>query len=515
MAEIKQQSAEEVLAEMNRMPLFMTTLDETDGEGGENPLLEAMKALAYEGTRYEVAENFRQQGNDCARAKQWNDAKEFYDKAIAALKGPQRTPDPDANTKGGQVIEVELDEEEEAKKEKVVEEASYVNRALCNLEKSKSPPPSISLQASFAPKGKCPKVRPCSNARVVLKRASGRPLRCRKRCNEEARDGSKYCPRDSTTTYNEQSASSLPPRLLSLGSCSPIRSSPTIIQFYTSAIWFTMSARQPTPDDRPNRARDRFKSNIMRYWPNTMLTPASENYRFCINDCASTLRLNPSNIKAYYRSGSACLALDKLAEAADACSFGLALDPSNAPLKALSEKISKRSAYVAKVESDRKAREDKLRAEKATLDLALKARNVTVRTTTDESPDLEDAKIALQNPLDPSSPLSYPTLILYPAHSQSDFVKAFNEHQALPEHLKYIFPLPWDEEEEYTVDNVEAYMETAAGGLIKVGKKMALHKVLGSGKVVVSDGLVRISVVPKAKSAAWIEEFKKRRGTTA
>jgi hypothetical protein len=42
-----------------------------------------------------------------------------------------------------------------------------------------------------------------------------------------------------------------------------------------------------------------------------------------------------------------------------------------------------------------------------------------------------------------------------------------------------------------------------------------LHKVLGSGKVVVSDGLVRISVLPKDKSAAWIEEFKKRRGTTA
>ena len=139
MAEIKKQSAEEVLAEMNRMPLFMTTLDETDGEGGENLLLEAMKALAYEGTRYEVAENFRQQGNECARAKQWNDAKEFYDKAIAALKGPQRKPDPDADAEGGQVIEVELDEEEEAKKEKVVEEASYVNRALCNLEKSELP----------------------------------------------------------------------------------------------------------------------------------------------------------------------------------------------------------------------------------------------------------------------------------------------------------------------------------------------------------------------------------------
>jgi hypothetical protein len=134
MAEIKSQSAEEVLKEMNRMPLFMTTLDETDGEGGENMMLEALRAMAYEGTRAEIAENFRQQGNECARAKQWTDAKEFYDKAIAALKGPQRKPDPDAS--GPEVIEVELDEEEEAKKEKVTEEACYVNRALCNLEKS-------------------------------------------------------------------------------------------------------------------------------------------------------------------------------------------------------------------------------------------------------------------------------------------------------------------------------------------------------------------------------------------
>lgn len=246
-----------------------------------------------------------------------------------------------------------------------------------------------------------------------------------------------------------------------------------------------------------------------------MLTLRTENYRSCINDCASTLRLNRSNIKAYYRSGSACLSLDKLAEAKDACEFGLKLDPSNAPLKALAEKIQKRSDYIAKVEADRRAREAKAASERATLDLALKARNVTLRTTTDEAPDLEDATIKLENPLDPSSPLSYPCLLLYPAESQSDFIKAFNEHQTLPEHLEYIFPMPWDTKNEYTINNVEAYMETAAGGLIKVGKKIALHKVLGSGKVVVSDGLVRISVVPKAKSAAWIEEFKKRRGTRA
>lgn len=135
MAEVKSQSVDELMKEMNRLPLFMTTLDETDGEGGENLALEAIKALAYEGTRAEIAENFRQQGNECARAKQWKDAKEFYDKAIAALKGPQTQQDPDA--RGPDVIEVDVDEAEEAKKEKATEEACYVNRALCNLEKSK------------------------------------------------------------------------------------------------------------------------------------------------------------------------------------------------------------------------------------------------------------------------------------------------------------------------------------------------------------------------------------------
>lgn len=133
MAEVKSLSVDELVQEMNRMPLFMTSLDDTDGKGGENIALEALKALAYEGTRAEIAENFRQQGNECARAKQWPDAKEFYGKAIAALNGPQNARDPDAA--GPDVIDVQVDEEEEAKKERATEEACYVNRALCNLEK--------------------------------------------------------------------------------------------------------------------------------------------------------------------------------------------------------------------------------------------------------------------------------------------------------------------------------------------------------------------------------------------
>ena len=135
MASMKSQTADEVLKEMNRIPLFMTTLDETDGEGGENAGLEALKALAYEGTRAEVAENFRQQGNDLARRKKWSDAKEFYDKAIAALKAPRKPQDAEDHAN---IEVVEIDEETE-QKERDIEEACYVNRALCNLEKSMAP----------------------------------------------------------------------------------------------------------------------------------------------------------------------------------------------------------------------------------------------------------------------------------------------------------------------------------------------------------------------------------------
>ncbi|RAR03281.1 tetratricopeptide repeat protein 4 [Stemphylium lycopersici] len=372
MAEVKSKGMDDLLKEMNRMPLFMTSLDETDGEGGMNEALEALRAMAYEGTRAEIAENFRQQGNECARAKQWSDAKEFYNKAIAALKGPQTSRDPDAE--GPDVIDVEVDEQEEAKKERAIGEAVYVNRALCNLEK--------------------------------------------------------------------------------------------------------------------------------------------KNYRSCIQDCVAALHINPSNVKAFYRSATAGLELNKLDEAAWACNKGLSLDPANAPLKALKTKIDTRKKYIESVEKARKEREAKAASERTTLALALKARNILTRSTA-KPPDLEDATVKLDNSMDPSSLLSFPVILLYPMDSQSDFVKAFSEREKLDDHLSYIFPLPWDTNHEYAMDKVEAYMETSSGGLIKVGKKMSLGKVLGSGKPEIVDGLVTVSVVPKDKAAGWIEEFKKRKGKAA
>lgn len=88
-------------------------------------MLDALRSLQNEGTRAEVALNFREQGNEHAKAKNWRDAKEFYTKGIAVLNAKEDKWDKPKD------VEVEQKMLREAA------EACYINRALCNLELSK------------------------------------------------------------------------------------------------------------------------------------------------------------------------------------------------------------------------------------------------------------------------------------------------------------------------------------------------------------------------------------------
>ncbi|KAI4759738.1 TPR repeat protein-like protein [Aureobasidium sp. EXF-12344] len=369
MATARQYTADEMWQMLNKSPLFMTELDETGEDGGENVALEAIKALAYEGTRAENAASFREQGNDNARLKRWKDAREFYDRALAALKLPQKRADA---VEGSEDVEhdlVELDEEEESRKEKEHEEASLVNRALCNLE--------------------------------------------------------------------------------------------------------------------------------------------LKNYGSCNRDCAAALKLNPLNVKAYYRSGMGNFHLDKLPAASWSCDLGLKTDPANKSLLLLQEKIAKRRTQIERAEREQREREEKALKEKQTLALALKGRNIATRSTTTAPPQLEDAAVQLEDPTDAASTLSFPCLLLYPLHNQTDFIKSFAEDESVGQHLEYIFPLPWDEDQQYLPENVECYIETKTGGLVKAGKKMALLRILNTGKVEIVDSLLRINVVPKSRAQEWVDNFKK------
>lgn len=368
-ADEPKQSMEDLAAELKRHPFFATTPE--DIAAAENtPELEALRALAYEGTRAEVAENFREQGNDAAKLKDWLNAKEFYNKALAALKLARR-PDELADLKGqGQGWE-----QREMATERDLCEKCLSNRALCHL-------------------------------------------------------------------------------------------------------------------------------NL-------------KNYRSCSLDCVAALKIQPSNVKAHYRLAQALLALGKLDEALKACIAGLVVDPNNASLAQNKEAIIKVLELREKKEADRKAREERTAQQDKVLKAAIVARELRTRTTPNP-PDLEDAGPSLvPDPLDPTSSLVLPLLILYPLHSQTDFVKQFGEDQTLPDHLDYLLPLPWDEKHEYSEgkkDKTDAFLETAEGGLVKWGKKVELLRVLITGKVEIVDNVVTVNIIPKTRTTEWLAEFKKRKG---
>lgn len=65
------------------------------------------------------------------KAKRWKEAKDFYSQALRALHEDQAT-------NSGKNTGEDSDPEAEVQKEKEVEEACYVNRALCNLSLSAS-----------------------------------------------------------------------------------------------------------------------------------------------------------------------------------------------------------------------------------------------------------------------------------------------------------------------------------------------------------------------------------------
>lgn len=238
----------------------------------------------------------------------------------------------------------------------------------------------------------------------------------------------------------------------------------------------------------------------------------AENYRSTTLDCAQALKVNPKNVKAYYRSSMALLALDKIAEATDTVVRGLAIDPNNKSLQQVSEKITARKEVLDKIAARKRKEAETKQKEKLLLSTALEARQIRVRKT-DAKPDMEDAHIALTpDPLSPESTLVFPVMFLYPMDAQTDFIKAFSEMDCLHDHLEYLLPLPWDTKQEYQSATVDCYMETVTGGLIKVGKKLPLLQVLSGGKVEVVDELVRIIVVPRAKTGKFVEEFKARKG---
>ncbi|KAM3558722.1 hypothetical protein ARSEF4850_004466 [Beauveria asiatica] len=235
------------------------------------------------------------------------------------------------------------------------------------------------------------------------------------------------------------------------------------------------------------------------------------NHRSVWLDCAAALRLDPRSVKAYYRAARALVRADRVAEADDMCARGLSFDADSAALRGVAAEIAQRAGQLDARRRREEEREATARRREKLLRAALAARGIPMRSSTDRPPEMEDAAVRLvPDPDDPRSRLAFPTLLLYPAAYETDFIKEFEETQSLEDHLAYVFPLPWDADGAYRLPNVSCYVETR-DGLLKMGKKASLLKVLSTGKVEVVDQVVRIFVLPLDKADEWIAKFKEQK----
>lgn len=228
-----------------------------------------------------------------------------------------------------------------------------------------------------------------------------------------------------------------------------------------------------------------------------------KNYRAVLNDCAEALKLDPKNVKAFYRAAKACLALGKLDEAKDAAKRGLEIEQDNAALKAELDKVEAKVAEEKRKVAEKLQREREQKMATLRLQQVLRQRNLRMRG----KPKIKEAEVRLDAE---TNRLLWPVFFLYPEHKESDFVKAFDEADTLDEQIETMFehPAPWDKALEYRPDNVEVYVEDADSDgkrLFRIPTGKLLVEILMSPKFIIVDGLPSFFVVPK--SGASRERF--------
>ena len=348
-------SIDDFLHQLNKMPLFMTELDETGADDNSpNDALDAIKALQYEGSDLDVAKNFKNQGNDCFKAKGYKEARVYYSKGLAV-----------------------------SFEDKELKESLLGNRAQCNLL---------------------------------------------------------------------------------LG-----------------------------------------------------------NYGKAIVDCRSMLAIDATKEKAWFRAAKALLQLDKLEEAKMCVENAWILKPENREIQELAKKIEERTKYLAKMETERVAREKKAKEQGYMLSIALQAREISVRKTKDQQNSLAgEWKVRFEQEGNLETQLLFPTMMVYHTPgvdytqlitTKSDLIAGWPETVRVEEEIREVLAhkQQWDERGVYRPGNVEAYMETKTGGLVKVGQKVSLLAALSNPKVEVVDGLVVLYVVAKNCTEDFIKTWKKQK----
>jgi tetratricopeptide (TPR) repeat protein len=273
------------------------------------------------------------------------------------------------------------------------------------------------------------------------------------------------------------------------------------VQFYRDAINHYYEAfawsRKVEPVDKRDETRatetqdptfteeelNEFKSTLCA---NTAMAHMQlKNWGFVREESSKALQFNPNNVKAWYRLAKAHQMLKNWEQAGDAVESGLKVDKENKELLKL-EKILEKKVQ--------KARRDRQLRERARAERVVKVKDVwkhcktsgiqlgrvpLVATVSDEEDEGDEAEESRWNSHFPhtgrlpsklsNEQWSWPSMFVYPSHSQSDFVEAFGESELLALRMAEMFPeledsgdetaVPWDYNNEFICSSLAVYFE--------------------------------------------------------
>ncbi|CAI5724391.1 unnamed protein product [Hyaloperonospora brassicae] len=234
-----------------------------------------------------------------------------------------------------------------------------------------------------------------------------------------------------------------------------------------------------------------------------------KNYGSCRSDAAKAIKLDPSNVKAYFRGAKASRMLRKPSDTLRYCEEGLKHDPDNTLLLKLQTE-GRRLLQEMRAEKLQRER-DRMKRRAATDKYRKLCAGRGIRVGRALVDDERVRQYEGKADLDPTSGSMYwPVLFLYDQHGTSDFVQCFGEQDSVIEHLANMFPetgpfAEWDTEKAFVASKLVVY--AAADSVVPYSSPKEWHVNLSGENEDDDEEVQRVRLEEKheAKTPFWIE----------
>ncbi|XP_052090361.1 tetratricopeptide repeat protein 4-like isoform X3 [Mytilus californianus] len=218
------------------------------------------------------------------------------------------------------------------------------------------------------------------------------------------------------------------------------------------------------------------------------------NYRSSLHDCIFARKFKSDHMKAILRGATCCLQLKRYDEASKWCDTGLLIENENEELLQMKYKAENLKKSLERDKRKEEAAERKERKEEEKILAVIQSKGVQLASMkTNKNTGLHPSlltNLETQNPsgakvhVTSDGTLNWPVLFMYPEHTMTDYVEAFNETHTFEEHLQMMFSdgfehPQWDTDRKYTTDKLLVYFEDRENEVMyKVNQKSTLLKVL-------------------------------------